>query len=66
MPKGNRTNHKSVYARQEDLRELKERFFDFLDKDFAEVKTKLARQEGAVWIILILLGAVITRLLGVW
>ena len=66
MSKGNRTNHKPVYAKQADLQELKERFFDFLDKDFAEVKTKVARQEGAVWIILILLGAIITRLLGIW
>ena len=66
MPKGNRINHKCVYARHEDLRQLKDRFFSFLDNDFVHLKTKVARQEGILYVILTILGIIFAKVLGAW
>ena len=66
MPKGNRINHKCVYARAEDLIELKQRFFSFLDNDWVHLKTKVARQEGILYVILTILGIVLAKVLGAW
>jgi len=66
MPKGNRINHKCVYARDEDLRQLKDRFFSFLDNDFVCLKTKVARQEGILYVILTILGIMLAKVLGAW
>ena len=66
MPKGNRINHKCVYARDEDLRQLKDRFFSFLDNDFVHLKTKVARQEGILYVILTILGIMLAKVLGAW
>ena len=66
MSKGNRINHPKKYAQQEDLKELKVRFFSFLDNDWVHLKTKVARQEGILYIILTILGIVLAKVLGAW
>jgi len=63
---GNKTNHLKKYARDEDLIELKQRFFSFLDNDFVCLKTKVARQEGILYVILTILGIVLAKVLGAW
>ena len=64
--RGNKTNHPKKYAQQEDLKELKVRFFSFLDNDWVHLKTKVARQEGILYIILTILGIVLAKVLGAW
>ena len=64
--RGNYTNHPKKYAQQEDLKELKVRFFSFLDNDWVHLKTKVARQEGILYIILTILGIVLAKVLGAW
>jgi len=63
---GNKTNHLKKYARDEDLIELKQRFFSFLDNDWVHLKTKVARQEGILYVILTILGIVLAKVLGAW
>ena len=63
---GNKTNHPKKYARAEDLIELKVRFFSFLDNDLVHLKTKVARQEGILYVILTILGIVLAKVLGAW
>ena len=36
--KGNRTNHRIVYARAKDLEELKDAFIDFKNKEYHQFK----------------------------
>ena len=66
MSKGNRINHPKKYARDEDLIELKQRFFSFLDNDWVHLKTKVARQEGILYVILTILGIMLAKALGAW
>ena len=64
--RGNYTNHPKKYAQAEDLIELKQRFFSFLDNDWVHMKTKVARQEGILYVILTILGIVLAKVLGAW
>ena len=64
MTKGNKTNHKKVYARQEDLKELKERFFNFIDNDFRHLQLKVAYQSGILYVLLALLAIIIAKIFG--
>ena len=39
--KGNRSNHPKKWARDEDLKEFKQRFYDFVSNDFAGLKREV-------------------------
>ena len=41
MPRGNRVNHPKKWARDVDLKELKQRFYDFASNDFAGLKREV-------------------------
>ena len=66
MAKGNRTNHKRVYASEEDLKALKKRFFLFLDNDWKHLQLKIAtfhgEYKGERRIVRILLGSILASL----
>lgn len=63
--KGNRTNHRLVYARDEDLKDLKERFFHFYDNDFIELKDDVIKTRTDVsWLKKLMVGILLAIMAG--
>ena len=60
----NRSNHPRKYACDEDLKELKTRFYRFVDNDFRHLQIKVSRQEGMLYALLGLIGVVVAKVLG--
>ena len=62
--RGNKSNHPRKWAREEDLKELKTRFYHFMDNDFRELQAQVARVEGEKLITRILLGALLSGIIA--
>ena len=62
MAKGNHTNHPKVYARDEDLKELKDKFISFIENDFKHLTNKVSYNTLRVNFVLALLGVIIALL----
>lgn len=70
MTRGNRTNHPLKFARDEDLKELKERFVFFIDNDFRHLIKRVNFQDvklnfllGFLALVLALLGIIIVKVI---
>lgn len=59
MPKGNTKNHSRKYLTRED-------FYAWVGNDFSHLCSKVARHEGILWTIAILLAAILAKQLGVY
>lgn len=62
MAKGNKTNHPLKFARADDLKELKEKFFHFVDNDFMHLTHKVKFNDVKVNFILAFLALVLALL----
>jgi len=52
--------------KDKDFQEFKEKVEVFIVNDFVCLKTKVARQEGILYVILTILGIILAKVLGAW